>query len=58
MMRRTMVKKLFIPPRLDDDEVDILIDLIKKIDIGTLSQRQYMQEVDKIYKQIMEDRND
>jgi len=53
-----MVKKLFIPPRLDDDEVDILIDLIKKIDIGTLSQRQYMQEVDKIYKQIMEDRND
>jgi len=58
MMRRTMDKKLFIPTRLDDDGVDILIDLIKKIDIGTLSQRQYMQEVDKIYKQIMEDRND
>lgn len=58
MMRRTMVKKLFIPPRLDDDDIAKLIDRIKKIDIGTLSQRQYMQEVDKIYKQIMEDRND
>ena len=58
MMRQIVVKTLFIPPSLNDDEVDILIDLIKKIDIGTLSQRQYMQEVDKIYKQIMEDRND
>lgn len=57
MMRRIVVKRLFIPPSLNDDEVDILIDLIKKIDIGTLSQRQYMQEVDKIYKQIMEDRD-
>jgi hypothetical protein len=57
-MRQIVVKTLFIPPSLNDDEVDILIDLIKKIDIGTLSQRQYMQEVDKIYKQIMEDRND
>lgn len=58
MMRQIVVKTLFIPPSLNDDEVDILIDLIKKIDVGTLSQRQYMQEVDKIYKQIMEDRND
>ena len=58
MMRQIVVKTLFIPPSLNDDEVDILIDLIKKIDVGTLSQRQYMQEVDKIYKQIMEDKND
>ena len=58
MMRQIVVKTLIIPPSLNDDEVDILIDLIKKIDVGTLSQRQYMQEVDKIYKQIMEDRND
>ncbi len=55
MMRRTMVKKLFIPPRLDDDDIAKLIDRIKKIDIGTLSQRQYMQEVDEIYKQLLFD---
>jgi len=50
-----MVKKLFIPPRLDDDDIAKLIDRIKKIDIGTLSQRQYMQEVDEIYKQLLFD---
>ena len=40
------------------DEVDILVALIKKLDIGILSQREFMLEVDKIYKQIMEDTND
>jgi hypothetical protein len=38
------------------DEVDILVDLIKKLDIGILSQREYMLEVDKLYKQVQEDK--
>ena len=38
------------------DEVDILVDLIKKLDIGILSQREYMLEVDKLYKQLQEDK--
>ena len=61
MTRLTMSKKLFIPPkepRLFVDEVKEIIELIKKIDIGTLTQRQYMEEIDKLYKQKMENRND
>lgn len=54
MMKRTVNN----PVGYTKDEVDILVDLIKKLDIGMLSQREYMQEVDKIYKQIMEDKND
>ena len=54
MMRQIMPK----PVGYTKDEVDILVDLIKKLDIGILSQRESMLEVDKIYKQIMEDRND
>tara|TARA_R100001460_G_C3411036_1_gene159625 strand:- start:174 stop:344 length:171 start_codon:yes stop_codon:yes gene_type:complete len=56
-----MSKKLFIPPRqarLIKDEVDKLIDLIKKLDIGTMTQRQYMEEVDKFYKQTTENKDD
>ena len=61
MMSLAMSKKLFIPPRqarLIKDEVDKLIDLIKKLDIGTMTQRQYMEEVDKFYKQTTENKDD
>ncbi len=52
MMRQIMLE----PVGYTKDEVDILVDLIKKLDIGILSQREYMLEVDKLYKQVQEDK--
>ena len=52
MMRQIMLE----PVSYTKDEVDILVDLIKKLDIGILSQREYMLEVDKLYKQVQEDK--
>ncbi len=39
------------------DEVDIAIDLIKKLDIKLMTQTEFMQQVDKIYMTITQEEN-
>ena len=48
-----MIKAIVDKP----DEVDIAIDLIKKLDIKLMTQTEFMQQVDKIYMTITQEEN-